>query len=261
MSTSVTSFTEVPDGYARLKGSERSRRSGAEPAGPAEPDELVTVTICLRRRPDGPPVPSFDDYALGAARRRGRLAPDVFAASYGADPGELERVAAFARGAGLTVLETHGARRTVRVRGTAAQMQRAFAVTLQRYRRTGPVLGESRRSRGGRGGVEEYRGREGFIYVPAALAEVIVGVFGLDNRRVTRRSVTGDPPVVGTVTVPEVAAAYNFPAPGAGVGEQTIGIINRPAATVATSSPTLTRTSAASGRPAWCRSRSRSTAS
>jgi Pro-kumamolisin, activation domain len=226
MSTSVNSSTELPDGYVRLPGSERGRGAATEPVGPADPDELVTVTICLRRRPDGPPVPSFDSYALGGGRRHGRLALDVFAARYGAHPDELEAVAAFARGAGLNVLGTHSARRTVRVRGSAAQLEQAFAVTLRRYRRaTGPMPDGPRRRRGVPGGVEEYRGREGFIHVPAALADVIIGVFGLDNRRVTRGAITGDPPIVGTVTIPEVAAAYNFPAPGAGISEQTIGII------------------------------------
>jgi hypothetical protein len=58
---------------------------------------------------------------------------------------------------------------------------------------------------------ETYRGRDGFIHVPEALVEVIVGVFGLDNRRITKRN-AGDPPGTTEIaTIQQVTKLYDFP--------------------------------------------------
>jgi kumamolisin len=56
------------------------------------------------------------------------------------------------------------------VSGTVAQAAGAFAVDLGRY--------ESPE--------ESYRGREGPIYLPNDVADVVHGIFGLDNRRMAR---------------------------------------------------------------------------
>ena len=47
----------VPQDYIPLEGSERRPSATANHIGPADPNEVFTVTISLRRRPDGPPVP------------------------------------------------------------------------------------------------------------------------------------------------------------------------------------------------------------
>jgi kumamolisin len=148
--------------------------------------------------------------------QRQRLSPAEFAAAYGASPEDIANVTAFAVAQGLTIVETHAARRTVVVSGTVAQMNKAFAVKLQRYRHE-IVLRREEKPR-----TETYRGRDGFIHVPSALADVIVGVFGLDNRTITKRN-GGDPPGTGTVTVPQIRQLYNFPANSA--AGQTIGIM------------------------------------
>ena len=75
---------------------------------------------------------------------------------------------------GSRVEETHAARRTVVVSGTVAQFNRAFDVTLQNYEH------EVERSSRSVRRTERYHSYDGFIDVPADLAEIIVGVFGLD---------------------------------------------------------------------------------
>src|SRR5208283_3928412 len=50
-----------------------------------------------------------------------------------------------------------------------------------------------------------------------------VGVFGLDNRRISKRA-SGDPPNTATISVPEVAKLYSFPANFA--AGQTIAIFS-----------------------------------
>jgi kumamolisin len=202
----TTNGPEIPSNYTRLSGSERRPAATATVVGPANPDETVRVTIALRRRLDGPPVPDSEHFRATPAHRRPRLSEDDFAARYGADPAEAERVVEFARANGLTVEEVNHGRRTVVASGSVAQLSLAFAVRLDRYEH------RVARARGREPEQQTYRGRDGFIHVPRELEEVIVGVFGLDNRNITKRAGNGDPPGTSTMTVPQMAALYKFPA-------------------------------------------------
>ncbi|MGA8755339.1 MAG: S53 family peptidase [Stellaceae bacterium] len=208
----------VPAGYQRLEGSERHPARNARRLGPADPAEPLSVTIVLRRRLDGPPVPNFEWYAATPPRDRHRMPIEVFAGKYGASPEDIDCVVAFAGSKGLRIVETSAARRTVVVSGTVAQMNEAFGVELGRYQ-VDVTHGRPATTR-----TQTYRGRDGFIYVPAGLAPLIVGVFGLDNRSITRRNQPGDPPNTGTTTVPQVTGLYNFPSNSA--TGQTIAILS-----------------------------------
>jgi kumamolisin len=88
----------------------------------------------------------------------------------------VEQVVHFVTRHGLTVVETHPARRTLAVRGTVEQLEQAFAVSLGRFEHDVP------RGDHDTPHTEVYRGREGPIHVPSELVEIIIGVFGLDNR-------------------------------------------------------------------------------
>ena len=199
-------MASIPENYRRLEGSERHPAPGATLLGPADDNESFRVTIVLRRRPDGPPPPDYAHFLTPPPARRVRMSHDEFAATYGAHPDDLAKVTDFAKSQGLTVVETNAARRTVVVSGTVAQMSKAFAVTLGRYEHS--VV----RRRGKEPQTEAYRGREGFIHVPGIVADIIVGVFGLDNRRITKRNAgTGDPPNTTTVTIQQVTQLYTFP--------------------------------------------------
>jgi kumamolisin len=206
----------TPRSVRQLEGSELRPALGARPLGPANETDTLSVTIVLRRRPDGPPVPAPEHYHTPPSQRP-RLTEQAFAARYGADPAEIERVAAFARSHGLTVDETNAARRTVVVSGDVAQFNRAFNVTLQNYEHE--VV---RSARSGRQ-TERYRGYDGFIHLPADLAGVVVGVFGLDNRRITKRN-AADPPGTSPIAINNATKLYDFPPnPAAG---QTIAIFS-----------------------------------
>jgi Pro-kumamolisin, activation domain len=206
-----------PDDLHPIPGSERRSSPTARRLGPADPTELLTVTITLRRRPDGPPPPDFDHFATVHSAQRQRLSEDEFARQYGASPDDIDKVRAFATNSGLRVVETHAARRTVVVRGTVAQMNAAFGVDLGRYEH------EVRPHRRAPAHRETYRGREGVVHVPASLAGIVIGVFGLDNRRISKRA-SADPPNTVTVTVPQVTKLYNFPTNSA--AGQTIAIFS-----------------------------------
>jgi kumamolisin len=206
---------KIPDGYHPLDGSERRPSATARKIGPADPNEILTVTISIRRRPDGAPLPGHDELA-----RRPRLSEQEFARRYGASEEDIGEVAAFAVAHGLTVVETHAARRIMRVKGTASQMQAAFAVELGSYQH------ETQPRRGGKPETETYRGRDGFVYIPDSLRSIVVGVFGLDNRRIVQANGTSDPNNTQPLSVPEVARLYNYPTNSA--SGQVIGILSFP---------------------------------
>jgi len=207
----------TPRSVRQLEGSELRPALGARLIGPADETETLRVTIVLRRRPNGPPVPAPAHYLHTPPSERARLSEPEFAARYGADPAEIERVAAFAGSHGLSVDETNAARRTVVVSGTVAQFNRAFNVTLQKYEHE-----VARPPRSGRQ-TETYRGYDGFIHVPSDLAGVVIGAFGLDDRRITKRN-AADPPGTSPIPIGNATTLYDFP-PNLAAG-QTIAIFS-----------------------------------
>ena len=195
--------------YVRLKGSEHKRAKGAQLAGPADPEENITVTLRVRRRPDAPPVPDHAHWVATPPGRRRFLSNEEFAARYGAAAEDFDIIARFAGDYGLAVGETNIGGRTVLLSGTLKAMSLAFGVELGRY--------ESPE--------ESYRGHEGFISVPEEIADIVVAVFGLDNRKMGYRNSNGDPPITGPQTTQSVAQLYNFPPVPAGITNQIIGIV------------------------------------
>jgi kumamolisin len=200
---------DLPEGFRRLRGSERAASAGAQRVGDEAPDRPVTVTVLVRRRPDGPPPPGDTEFSVASSRASGRTPRQDFAQLYGAHPDDLAAVESYARSQGLQVEATNPARRTVVVSGTVAQMNGAFSVNLGRYESADGT----------------YRGREGQIAVPADLADVIEGVFGLDDRDISRTSAPiPNPSTTVPLTPPRVARLYQFPTNSA--AGQTIGILS-----------------------------------
>jgi kumamolisin len=200
-------MAEVPVGYRKIDGSERRPAPGARRVGAADPNEKLSFTIRLRRRPDAAPMPDQNYWAANPPGRRRYLTRDELLARASAAQPDLDKVTTFVRSHGFEVVETSVARRTVRVSGTVAQANSAFAVDLGRY--------ESAE--------ESYRGREGPVHLPNDVADVVHGVFGLDNRRMARRHGTTAPSGAVPLTPLQVAKLYNFP-PLKAAG-QTIGIL------------------------------------
>ena len=143
-----------------LAGSERPRKHAADRLGDVDPSERIEVTLTLR----GPALPEMEP---GHSMSREELQE-----SFGASQDDIERVEGELRKYGLRIDDVAPLARTVRVSGTAAQIQEAFHARLGIYRHENEG---------------EFRGREGSIEIPAALEGVVTGVFGLDQRRVARR--------------------------------------------------------------------------
>jgi kumamolisin len=142
-----------------LSGSEKRPVDLAAGKKPAASGEQVTVSVIVRRKKP-----------LSAAHVCGkqRLTHARFNADHGADPEAVALVKRFAREFGLKVEPGMPApgRRTVKLTGNIANMQRAFGVSLSHCTIEG----------------ETYRVRDGSIYLPAELQGYVVAVLGLDNR-------------------------------------------------------------------------------
>jgi kumamolisin len=225
----------------KLPGSERRAMAGAKAGKVVDAGDQIEITVRIRGRSQASPE---DLMKIGAQKPAERkiLSREQFATQFGADPADFAKVEAFAHDHGLVVSAANPGQRTIRLKGSAAGLSEAFGVELRHY---------------AKGGAAPYRGRTGSIYIPKDLKDIIVGVHGLDNRPVAKRHSrlrrpkplttaarktakakhAPNKPAKGkpapaksrqvadpTVTAPQVAALYNFPAGLTGLG-QSIAII------------------------------------
>jgi kumamolisin len=137
---------------------------------------------------------------MATTEKKGRPSRDAFATVHGAEPRELDAVVAFATAAGLDVLQTDAARRTVIVRGSTAAINKAFDVQLNDYQYDQGV----------------YRSHDDEVKLPANIADYVETVVGLTNRKiparhfstakVARKRASLDPPNTQPLTPAQVAA-------------------------------------------------------
>ena len=152
-----------PQGYERLSGSEKKPLPNSRLVGPVDPNETVEVTVYLRP----PSTSNLANTIHEQVQHHGRhLSREEYAANHSASSDDIAKVVDFAGKNNLTVVETDPVGRKVVLAGTAAAMSAAFATELQQYEHPNGT----------------YRGRTGTIHIPAELNQIIVGVFGLDNR-------------------------------------------------------------------------------
>ena len=181
----------MTDTHVVLSGSERPRRHDAERVGDIAPASAVDVTVTVR----GPDLPQVTP---GKSMSREELERN-----YSASQADMDAVAEELARYGLEVLDSAPSVRSLRLRGSAGQMDAAFRANLGIYRHDG----------------HEFRGREGSLEIPAGLEGIVTGVFGLDQRRVARR-VPGIPPTQesaeavaqGALSPADLEERYRFPA-------------------------------------------------
>ena len=137
------------------------------------------------------------------------LTQEEYEKTYGSMAGDMARIRKFAKENNLTVVRESAARRSVMLAGTVADFNKAFHVDLKTYQYPGGT----------------YRGRVGSVNIPADLAPIVEGVFGLDNRPVVRRRAIrhrGSPGVAADgaqgFTSDQLAKVYDFPSSVDGKG-------------------------------------------
>jgi kumamolisin len=206
--------TRVP-----IPGSDKRPVPDAEQIGQVHPDERVEVTVHLRSPGQSALEAHVEALLEQSSLEREHLSREGFAERFGSDQASLARVESFARSNSLTVVAAISARRSVVLAGSASQISAAFGVQLAAYEHP-------------RGG--SYRGRQGPIYVPADLVDIVQGVFGIDNRPAAhphlRRlsDLSGIQPLAATprtsFSPAQIGQLYNFPTGVNGKG-QSIAII------------------------------------
>jgi kumamolisin len=200
--------------FTVISGSERQPVRGARLIQNAHPDQTVEVSIRIRSKAEG------KRKELKAALQQPgfqHISRTQFENTLGADPADLEKIKKFAHEYNLKVQETGTelARRTVVLSGTVSDLQKAFNVELKEYSHPNG----------------NFRGRSGAIQVPTEVADIVTGVFGLDNRPQAEPHFRRLPQTPGikahtasTSHDPnDVAKIYDYPE-GDGAG-QCIGII------------------------------------
>jgi kumamolisin len=200
-----------------LPKSVRTPLPGFRAVRTADPDQVVEVTMILRRQKA---VSDEEIFKLSqtAPTQRTYKTPEELATLHGASAEDIEKVIEFAHEHGLAVVSQSAAGRTVKLSGTVAALQKAFSVDLKIYQDAS--------------GKRSYRGRTGPVHLPDELENVVESVHGLDNRdqakshfrlvqkpRLSPRTRAR----ARTLHPADVAKAYEFPtATGAG---QTIALI------------------------------------
>ncbi|MBS1798198.1 MAG: S8/S53 family peptidase [Acidobacteria bacterium] len=204
-----------------LRGSEKAPLPRTTGERPAPPSALITVSVVVRRKK---PLPTA--HTTG----KQRMTRAHFRSNHAADPVAVKLVRSFAKDFALKVQPGTPApgRRTIKLSGTIANMQRAFGVSLLHRTLNGTT----------------YRVREGSIDLPGQLEDYVVAVLGLDNRpqATPHFRVAGDdsaaaanqaqasgfarPHASGSTsyTPVQVGQLYGFPS-SATASSQTIGII------------------------------------
>jgi len=192
-----------------LLGSAKRVRKGATRHHPVDPSTTIEVSVYLRHPPGAPTLRGMDYFTGTALGPREHISREELNRRYAAAPEDVKAVEKFAAAHELSVLETVPNCRHVRISGRADRLAKAFSVQLFHYKSEN----------------ETYRGHEGNITLPAEIAEEVVGVFGLDNRRMARRAGPSGGGGAGPLTPPQVAQACNFPTPANGAAGQTIAVL------------------------------------
>jgi kumamolisin len=187
-----------------------SRTGAGKAAGQARvpAQELLRAVLVLRSRPLAPGHPLRHRTAASLRpHQRRRLSRSDLVKLQSAHPDAVAAVQAFARRAGLRVVESSRVRHDVVLEGTAAAFEAAFHVELEHF--------ATRRGR--------RRGHRGPAHLPAPLEDVIESVLGLDELPLARRALPARAPRGELFWPRQVAEAYRFPR-GRGRG-QTIAIL------------------------------------
>lgn len=187
-----------------LPRSECKTPSDAIDAGRTPSQQILSVSLIVRRKTP-----------LSLKELRGRVVSrDEFDEKYAASAADFSKLRRFAHQYSLSVDEGASslARRTLVLRGTAQNLEKAFGVELHDYQRA----------------EHRFHGFVGTVSLPQAHSEVVEAVLGLDARPVAKphiRFLSKTKQAAATSYSPvEVAALYSFPTGVNGAG-QTIGII------------------------------------
>ena len=195
-----------------LPGTTRTALPHAQVGAPTPPQERIQVTVRLRPGVPLAALATGGQLADQAPQTRTYLSREELEARAGSTQADVDQVVRFAQAHGLAVVQASAAERRVQLAGNAADFGAAFGTALHEY--TAPQ--------------GTYRGRVGPLTVPAPLAGIIEGVFGLDNRPQADPHFQPQPAAPGVArprgvqqsyTPLQLAQLYDFPSQADGTGQ------------------------------------------
>jgi kumamolisin len=201
-----------------VPGSVREPLPGSEVLGKTNPQDWIEVTILVKAKTSGGVAQALQQLNSQLPTQRTILSRQQAEAAFGADPQDLAQIENFAHTHSLDVVQVSAARRSVVLAGTVTNMSAAFGVELAEYTHPGG----------------SYRGRVGPVHIPAEIAPIVEGVFGLDDRPQAQPHFRPFEPQVqssanvsnNSYTPVQVGQLYDFPTKTGANGQgQTIAII------------------------------------
>jgi kumamolisin len=190
-----------------LAGSSRSEPEGAVAVDDVDPDEMVAISVHLKRR-------TADKHEPGSAGDLARLLRPITREALVAQRVRTHaraaaRVTKFAEASGLAVRDVDLTRRRVVLEGTARQMAEVFDASLRNYH----------------DGHQKFRARTGSLRIPAEIAPWTRAVLGFDQRPQVKRLRSLAAAGQGAGLLPtDIAALYGIPL-DVNVSTQCVGII------------------------------------
>ena len=185
--------------HVPLQGSYRDHPADSLPAGIPAPDEIIQLTLILRRRSAAPEPAASGNH----------ISHQAFADLHGADPADIQAVADFVHAHHWSIVSINQAARSVTISGWLGDLADVFSADLA-LRKVGEKV---------------IRTRQGYLHVPASLDGRVIAVFGFDQRPVAATYHAFRPRASQSVsyTPPQVAQLYEFPASTG--ANQTIALI------------------------------------
>ncbi|MDR5817572.1 S53 family peptidase [Caballeronia sp. LZ033] len=197
-----------------VSGSDKIHPEGAKCIGACDPGEQIEVIVMLRRKDEAGFKEMMARIDAGDAPAQ-PVSRAEFDKRFTASDADVEKVKAFAKQYGLTVVRAETETRSVVLKGTIEQFQKAFDVKLERFQHHN---------------IGEYRGRAGPVNVPDDMHDAVTAVLGLDSKPQARPHFRFRPPfkpargaAPASFTPVDLARLYDFP-DGDGAG-QCIAII------------------------------------
>ncbi|KMY85092.1 Kumamolysin [Candidatus Paraburkholderia calva] len=197
-----------------VSGSDKQHLEGSKCIGQCDMAEQIEVIVMLRRKDEAgfrqmmAKVEAGDTPGVPVSR-------EEFDKLFGASEEDVDKIKTFAKHYGLSVVRAEANTRSVVLKGTIEQFQKAFDVKLERFQHH--KMGE-------------YRGRSGPVSVPNDIHGAVTAVLGLDSRPQARSHFRFRPPFKPARGAPQtsftpldLAKLYDFPeSDGAG---QCIAIV------------------------------------
>lgn len=182
-----------------LRGSHRDHPAGSVPVGKPAPDQILQITLMLRRN-SAPPEP----HAMGA-----HISREEFLERHGARLADIQAIDDFASAHQFSICSVDQTARSVKISGPLSRLAALFGADVELRRVNEKII----------------RTRQGELRLPDALADCVVAVHGFDERIIAKTARRFSPRSAESLsyTPAQVSQLYNFPS---GNGQnQTIALI------------------------------------